>query len=521
MAFSVLNLSSLNGSNGFAINGIASRDGSGSSVSNAGDINDDGIDDLIIGAPFASANNSNSGQSYVVFGRSTGFSSSLNLSSLNGSNGFAINGISAYDSSGDSVSSAGDVNGDGIDDLIISAPFANPNGKSNSGQSYVVFGRSTGFSSSFNLSSLNGSNGFAINGVAAFDGFLGSSVSSAGDVNGDGIGDLIIGALGASPNGIGSGQSYVVFGRSTGFGSSLNLSSLNGSNGFTINGIAVNDRSGSSVSSAGDVNGDGIDDLIIGANGASPNGIGSGQSYVVYGFIDGLTLTRPLADASGVTRGGIIANLTNGTLQVPNPALNASFKKTVLVPAYLNVTGTAFADTLTGSAGNNVLVGNAGNDFLNGRAGDDTLIGGTGNDTLDGGTGSDTVNYSSLDAGITLKPTGVLSKISAAASSTTDQLIAVETIIADADFLSANTIDASSATGTATLNANLSTNNLVVNISPTRSLSFKVKNFANVIGTASNDSLIGSNSNNRLNGGNGNDTIAGALGNDTLNGGEG
>ena len=68
------------------------------------------------------------------------------------------------------------------------------------------------------------------------------------------------------------------------FGPTFNLSDLNGSNGFAINGIRADDSSGSSVSSAGDVNGDGFDDLIIGANGANPNGISSaGQSYVVFG----------------------------------------------------------------------------------------------------------------------------------------------------------------------------------------------------------------------------------------------
>ena len=215
---------------------------SGTSVSSAGDVNGDGFDDLIIGASIADPNGmSYAGQSYVVFGSNSGFGASFNLSALNGSNGFAINGIAAYDNSGSSVSSAGDVNGDGFDDLIIGASGADPNGIYNAGQSYVVFGSNSGFGASFNLSALNGSNGFAINGIASSD-HSGSSVSSAGDVNGDGFDDLIIGARTADPNGMNyAGQSYVVFGSNSGFGASFNLSALNGSNGFAINGIAVND----------------------------------------------------------------------------------------------------------------------------------------------------------------------------------------------------------------------------------------------------------------------------------------
>ena len=97
-------------------------------------------------------------------------------------------------------------------------------------------------------------------------------MSAAGDVNGDGFGDLLIGADGADPNGSASGASYVVFGQAGGFDANLNLSTLNGSNGFKINGEAAGDGSGISVSAAGDVNGDGVGDLIIGARDADPNG---------------------------------------------------------------------------------------------------------------------------------------------------------------------------------------------------------------------------------------------------------
>ena len=103
----------------------------------------------------------------------------INLADLDGSNGFVINGIDAADQSGISVSAAGDVNGDGIDDFIIGANLADPNGNSNTGESYVVFGSDTGFGASLELSTLDGTNGFVINGIDANDD-NGRSVSAAG-----------------------------------------------------------------------------------------------------------------------------------------------------------------------------------------------------------------------------------------------------------------------------------------------------------------------------------------------------
>ena len=208
----------------------------------------------------------------MVFGSKNRWSSPISLLSLNGANGFILNGINPNDHSGYSVASAGDVNGDGIDDLIVGAPGAS----SIAGQSYVVFGSKSRWSSPISLSSLNGANGFILNGINSGD-QSGNSVASAGDVNGDGIDDLIVGAPFASSV---TGRSYVVFGSNKSWSSPISLSSLNGNNGFTINGINAGDQSGCSVASAGDVNGDGIGDLIIGANDAS---LKAGQSYVVFG----------------------------------------------------------------------------------------------------------------------------------------------------------------------------------------------------------------------------------------------
>ncbi len=312
-----LELSSLNGTNGFVCNGVATSDQSGISVDAAGDINGDGIDDLIIGARYADPNAIlQAGTSYIVFGSPTlGASGSLELSSLNGTNGFAINGVDALDNSGFSVAGAGDINGDTIADLLISAHTADPNATNAAGETYVVFGGpSVGASGSLNLATLNGTNGFVINGIDASDN-SGFSVSGASDVNGDGMDDLIIGARYADPNALANaGESYIVFGGpGVGASGSLNLSALNGANGFVLNGIDVGDTSAFSVSGAGDVNADGFADVIIGARNGDPNGQSSaGECYIVFGGASvGASGSLNLSTLNGAN-GFILNGIANG-----------------------------------------------------------------------------------------------------------------------------------------------------------------------------------------------------------------
>jgi hypothetical protein len=170
------------------LNGIDANDFSGFVVSSAGDVNSDGHDDLLIGAHSASPNGkSSAGETYVVFGGPTvGAGGSINLSTLNGTNGFVLNGVDAQDSSGRSVSSAGDVNGDGIDDIILGAQFADPGGLNYAGESYVVFGRAPAPTC---IGDVNGDGDTNAADFVILAGNLGANVppNTGGDLNGDGL----------------------------------------------------------------------------------------------------------------------------------------------------------------------------------------------------------------------------------------------------------------------------------------------------------------------------------------------
>ena len=278
-------LSSLNGTNGFKLIGEHANDISGSVINVLGDINGDGIDDFIIGAHNASPEGKQqAGKSYVIFGNNQGWKTPFELSSLNGVNGFVLHGAHHGDGSGSSVGNAGDINGDGINDFFVGAPFANYQGiDASDGKTYVIFGSKQSWSSPFELSSLNGNNGFFILGEQSDDSdYSGAAVSNIGDINGDGITDLLIGAPGTP--GYHKGKSYVVFGSNQGWSNPFSLSSLNGVNGFIIKGGSPGDNSGNSVSGIGDINGDGLNDFIIGAYQASVgNRTNAGKSYVIFG----------------------------------------------------------------------------------------------------------------------------------------------------------------------------------------------------------------------------------------------
>ncbi len=222
----------------------------------------------------------------------------IDLGALFATQGTTIFGADADDNSGFSVSDAGDINGDGFDELIIGASYGDASGntKANAGESYVIFGKADWSTTpTIDLANL-GSAGITIFGANASD-QSGRSVSSAGDVNGDGFDDLAIGAIGGDALGNAksdAGESYVIFGKGDWSSTpTIDLASL-GTAGITIFGAESGDTSGRSVSSAGDVNGDGYDDLLIGAPRANATGdanLYAGDSYVIFGRSNWYTMS--------------------------------------------------------------------------------------------------------------------------------------------------------------------------------------------------------------------------------------
>ena len=235
----------------------------GHSVGTTGDVNGDGYSDVIVGAFFYENGEAFEGRAFVYHGSATGLSltAGWTAESNQASAGFGI-----------SVGTAGDVNGDGYSDVIVGA-YVYDNGQSNEGRAFVYHGSPTGL--------ITGSADWTAESDQAFAGF-GISVGTAGDVNGDGYSDVIVGASGYDNGQSDEGRAFVYNGSATG----LSLTA-----GWTAESNQASAKFGEAVGTAGDVDGDGYADVIVGAwfydNGQS----NEGRVFVHHGSATGLSVT--------------------------------------------------------------------------------------------------------------------------------------------------------------------------------------------------------------------------------------
>ncbi len=255
-------------------------DNAGTSVAGAGDVNGDGYDDILVGAYEYVHGCDDPGTAYLVHGPVSGV---MYLSYAAAS----FPGEDYFDQAGDVVASAGDVNGDGYDDLLITAP-----GHDMVGAVYLIHGPVSGERP---LATADAK----LTGEAWAD-LVSSSLSSADDVDGDGLADLLVGACNHDYNGSGAGAVYIVSGSVTG---TVSLAAADA----TLVGSATMDCAGISVASAGDMSGDGLDDVLVGAIGHGDGGAAYLVHSPIAGFWDLSSADATLVGAPATNAGSSVS----------------------------------------------------------------------------------------------------------------------------------------------------------------------------------------------------------------------
>jgi Ca2+-binding RTX toxin-like protein len=275
------------GSQGLRITALKAHDGFGWEVSSAGDIDNDGLADVLLSAPWTDQPIAEAGEAYLLWGadlaaQGTGEVDLGDLTAL----GITFRG--ADGALGLSMDAAGDLDGDGFSDIILSAPYADEASRTNAGVTYVVWGSALANQTDtiIDLANLSAAEGLMIVGSKDSE-IAGYDISAAGDVDGDGLDDILIGALGNQ-------TAYLVWGSTLAATDNLlDLADL-GQSGVVINNIDGGDRLGYAVTGIGDIDQDGFDDIAVGAPGARRDG----EKYV--GEIYVLSGAELASDADGV-----------------------------------------------------------------------------------------------------------------------------------------------------------------------------------------------------------------------------
>jgi len=226
---------------------------------------------------------------------------------------------------GRSVSGAGDVNGDGYDDLLITAPLDNEAGNF-SGQTYLLFGGPAGWAPDSVLSNADAS--FLGEGALQESGYCSSG---GGDVNGDGFDDFMVSAIWNGDSDVNAGQVYLIMGKPTGWSQDTSLADADAS----FLGESADDLLGRSISIGGDVNADGYDDLLIGSDQNDENGTIAGQAYLFFGQAAGWTMDMSVASADASFLGEGIADCAGWKVAIGGDP-NGDGYDDLLVSAYKN-----------------------------------------------------------------------------------------------------------------------------------------------------------------------------------------
>ena len=243
----------------------------------AGDMNGDGLPDLIFGAPGDDDKAVDAGRVFVQLAPVVGGTTVTLGDTLNE---MIIDGISAGDRTGAAIGSIQDLNGDGRGDILIGAPGTDVGAATDAGAAYVVWGKVSG-GVDLNDPFTGGGKGFVMKGQAAGDA-AGTTIRAVTDLNGDGKADILVGATGNDAGGADAGAVYVVWGKSS--SGIVGLSNVAaGAGGFKIIGDTAGDMAGSAIGSVADLDGDGKAEILVGTAASQIGGTDSGAVYVVWG----------------------------------------------------------------------------------------------------------------------------------------------------------------------------------------------------------------------------------------------